>query len=336
MKKLALICMVLLLVGVSFGVCPSADLTGDCKVNLADFAVFASQWLTEGIPGLDGMVFVTIPAGTFDMGDSFSEGSSGELPVHTVTLSSFKMSKYEITNAQYAEFLNSAYPEQIKVVSGFIYAVSDTDNSYLYCDTSARIPYSQIDFSGGVFTVRIKGGRDISNDPIVNVTWYGAKAFCDYYDYKLPTEAQWEYAARGGLADKRFPWGDAINHDHANYMADGSNYTYDTSPYSDYTFHPTWNDGILPYTSPVGSFAANGYGLYDMTGNVCEWCSDWYGGYSPDSQINPTGSTIEGTRVIRGGSWYGLAYFCRVAYRISNHPFYRDYSIGFRVCLDQN
>ena len=312
------------------------DLPGEYGTNYR-VKVTADDGYVDG-PG--GMVFATIPSGTFQMGDSFSEGSTRERPVHTVTLSSFKMSKYEITNAQFAEFLNSAYPEQIKEAGGIIYAVSDTSNSYPYFDTRTASSYSQIDFSGGVFSVRFKGGRDMSDDPVVYVTWYGAKAFCDYYGYVLPTEAQWEYAARGGLSGNRFPWGDTITHSQANYRSYWSggspSYAYDVSPTEGY--HPTWNDGIFPRTSPVGSFAANGYGLHDTEGNVWEWCFDWYGSsyYSSSPSTNPTGPTTGSYRVVRGGSWGSIAYSCRVAGRGHTYPYIRHCDVGFRVCLDLN
>jgi formylglycine-generating enzyme required for sulfatase activity len=122
------------------------------------------------------------------------------------------MSKYEITNGQYCEYLNSAYPAEIKVAGGIVYAASDDPNSYPYCEMYSSRLFGVLDFSGGVFIVPSKSGRNMLNDPVVMVTWYGAKAFCDYYGYRLPTETQWEYAARGGLARKRFPWGDTINH----------------------------------------------------------------------------------------------------------------------------
>ena len=363
----------------TFAACPSMDFTGDCRVNFDDFAIMASGWLTtydandladmasewldegEPLPDPNGMVFMPIPAGTFQMGDSFSEGPVCERPVHTVTLSFFKMSKYEITNGQYCDFLNSAYPTQIKEVDGVIYAVSDTGNSYLYCDTSASSSYSQIDFSVNVFSVMTKpaiDGRDMVNDPVVQVSWYGAVAYCNWLSseegkescynlsdtnwlcdftktgYRLPTEAEWEYAARGGLSGNRFPWGDTITHSQANYYS-SIDHIYDISPTSDY--HPTWNDGIEPYTSPVGSFSANGYGLHDMAGNVLEWCNDWYGStyYSISPGTNPTGPTTGYYRVNRGGGWHYEADFCRVSFRNYHYPpSYHHSSSGFRVCLD--
>jgi formylglycine-generating enzyme len=330
--------------------CPSADLTGDCYVDLEDLAVLAGQWLMGNRIPED---MVPIPAGTFQMGDSFSEAYSDERPVHTVTLSSFYTSKYEITNGQYCEFLNSALSQGLITVSGGVVYKAGSGTSYPYCDTSTFDCFSQIAYSGGAFSVPTKGGRSMSNDPMVDVSWYGAVAYCNWRSqqegrqlcynlstwtcdfgkngYHLPTEAQWEYAARGGLSGKRFPWGNTITHSQANYYSDSS-YSYDISPTRG--DHPTWCDGIWPYTSPAGSFPLNGYGLYDMAGNVWEWCNDWHGGYSSSSQTSPTGPTSGTYRVLRGGSWYLGADGCRVAYRGLLRPDYRGYIGGFRVSLD--
>jgi len=345
--------------GLVFADCPSADLTGDCFVDYEDFAVFAGQWLTGDANIPEDMKY--IPDGGFAMGDHFDpEGYDDELPVHAVLLDSFFMSKYEITNQQYCDYLNSA------LGSGSIYLSSNvvygTGNNQGYCDTSASSSWSYIVYSGGVFTVGTKGGRDMSDDPMVEVSWYGAVAYCNWrsgaeayencynlstwecdfskHGYRLATEAEWEYAARGGEHSPyyRFPWGDTINHDYANYYANGSAYSYDTSPYTTYTFHPDWNDGIYPYTSVVGSFASNGYGLYDMADNVWEWCNDWYDSnyYSttPYPHVNPEGPASGTYRVLRGGSWSGTATRCRVARRGSFSPGYRNGNLGFRIVLD--
>jgi formylglycine-generating enzyme len=347
-------CAIFILLG-SFclAVCPEADLTGDCYVDLADLAVVAAQWLT-GLELPPDMVFV--PGGTFQMGDSFSEGELDEQPVHTVSLRPFSMSRCETTNGQYCDFLNDVRDE-LKVVDGGVYALSDRSNSYPYCDTHARDVGSQIDYNGTVFRVRAKDGRSMSKDPMVVVTWYGAAAYCNWrsqqesrkpcYDpstwtcdfskggYHLPTEAQWEYAARGGLSGKRFPWGNTINHDHANYRANGSAYSYDTSPYTDDTYHPAF-DGTYPHTAPAGYFEPNGYGLYDMTGNVGEWCNDWYAGdyYVSSPADNPRGPSSGEYRVLRGGSWYDRANGCRVASRNYNTPSYCIGLHGFRLVRD--
>ncbi len=336
--------------------CPSADLTGDCFVDLEDFAVVANQWLT-GDPNIpDDMAYIR--EGGFEMGDHFAEGSSDELPIHAVLLDAFFMSKFEITNQQYCDYLNSA------LGSGSIYLPSDmvygTGNWQAYCDTSASSSYSYIVYiySDGVFTVGTKSGRDMSDDPMVMVSWYGAAAYCNWRSseegkescynlstwdcdftkkgYRLATEAEWEYAARGGENSPyyRFPWGDTISHSQANYYANPAGFLYDVNPTSGY--HPDWNDGIYPYTAPGGSFSPNGYGLYDMAGNVWEWCNDWYSStyYSSSPPNNPTGPASSSGRVLRGGGWGFTADHCRVARRISSTPVSRHFSFGFRIVLD--
>ena len=352
--------------------CPSADITGDCFVDFEDFAVIGAQWLNvcdwNDVNTLANQWLTTDPCvpedmvyisdGTFQMGDSFREAGSDERPVHTVTLDSFFMGKYEVTNQQYCDYLNSAYPGQIKVVSGVVYASSDDPCDYRYCDTNSADAVCQIDYSGGVFSVRTKGGRNMSNDPMVEVGWYGSVAYCNWrsqqegYEacynlstwvcdfnkngYRLATEAEWEYAARGGLSGKRFPWGDTITHSQANYFSSGGQ-SYDITPTQGY--HPTWNDGIHPYTSPVGSFSANGYGVYDMEGNVWEWCNDWYSGtyYSFSPPSNPTGPASGPWRVLRGGCYIYDAFLCRVAFRSDSFTYnHHYYCSGFRVVLNLN
>lgn len=337
--------------------CPSMDVTGDCFVDLGDFAVFAEQWLTGDRLPED---MVSIRTGSFQMGGSFNEGGPDELPVHTVNLDSFAPGKHEVTNSQYRDFLNGALHVGMIYVSGGV--VFSSVSSQPYCDTNDVDPGSHITFSDGIFGVSTKGGRSMVNDPMVMVTWYGAAGYCNWrsvhegrepcYDlstwecdfgkngYRLPTEAQWEYAARGGLSSKRFPWGDTISHSQANYFSfwplGSPYYPYDVSPTEGY--HPDWDDGFEPYTSPVGSFPANGYGLHDVAGNVFEWCNDWYLStyYSTSPQTNPTGPPTGTYRVLRGGVWHGPGDSCRVSSRDCSAPSNRTFYVGFRLVLDSN
>ncbi len=352
--------------------CPLADLSRDCHVDLMDFTVLASQWLTED-PSKQAQDFallasqwlsgnrlpsdmIVIPEGTFQMGNGKDpdEGNTNELPVHEGSVDLFAMGKCEITNGQYCEFLNAMYPTQLKLVNGTIYASGDSSNSYPYCDTPISSSFSQIVFSNDAFRVRTKNGRDMSQDPVVRVSWYGAAAYCNWrsaqenreicYDlstwacgfgkngYRLATEAEWEYATRGGHSDFRFPWGDTIDFNHANYNSSGTS-SYDSNPTHGY--HPTWDDDTYPYTSPVGSFPANGYGLWDTAGNVWEWCQDWFSNdfYSSSSTENPTGPVTGSTRVVRGGSWSNYESYCRVSERNSYGPKNRYGNVGFRVVL---
>jgi hypothetical protein len=200
----------------------------------------------------------------------------------------------------------------------------------------------------------------MSDDPMVEVSWYGAAAYCNWrssqegypacynlstwecdfskHGYRLATEAEWEYAARGGVHNPyyRFPWGDTISHSQANYYSWWNGgvpvYSYDVNPTSGY--HPAYNDSIFPYTAPVGSFSTNGYGLYDMAGNVWEWCNDRWSStyYSTSPYDNPQGPVSGRYPVLRGGGWISTSSNCRVAARdYVGNPHWRNSYFGFRV-----
>lgn len=174
--------------------------------------------------------------------------------------------------------------------------------------------------SSATTTVYRSGELGLSNDW---VRW-------EVDGYRLPTEAEWEKAARGGASGHRFPWADdTISHGRANYNAAAS-YSYDLSSGGN---HPDYATGDAPYTSPVGAFTANGNGVYDMSGNVYEWRWDWYDGdyYSSSPDGDPRGPASGAERVKRGGSWNDNAYACRVARRGSNLPQDESSLLGFRL-----
>jgi formylglycine-generating enzyme required for sulfatase activity len=271
--------------------------------------------------------FVLIPSGSFEMGDSFNEGEADELPVHTVYISAFYAQRTEVTKAQWDDVAGWAemHSYDIHPASGWGKAANHPVCfvSWLECVKYANAKSER----EGLTPVYTAGGsvfRTGESEPEIN---YAANG------YRLPTEAEWEKAARGGLSGRRFPWGDEISHSQANYWS-SSSYFYDISPTRGY--HPTYNDGVRPYTSPVASFAENGYGLYDMAGNVWEWCGDWYSSsyYSTSPTTDPTGPSSSTARVYRGG---GDAFGCRVSARYASCESEECESrgIGFRLARSE-
>ena len=256
-----------------------------------------------------GMVF--IPAGEFEMGDHHGEGDGDEWPIHTIYLDAFYIDKYEVTNAQYARFLNE-YGSNTDAVG---HELLDIDNTYCLIEKVGDTYDPELGYE---------------NHPVIEVTWYGAAAYAQFYGKQLPTEAQWEKAARGGLEGNMYPWGDSINHSSANYSGTGGRDAWDS-------------------TSRVGSFAPNGYNLYDMAGNVWEWCADVYdlGYYRTSSKNNPMGPGVTITfrnddfvdtndfHAIRGGGWDHEPHDLRVANRGGYNPHFTNYYFGFR-CVSQD
>ena len=255
------------------------------------------------------IVTALIPAGTFTMGSPATEaGRKDDEKQHTVKLSKFRMSKYEITNAQFAAFLNAK-----NIGSDLRYAAGTYPTEVLIYPSS----FSDwgLHFSGTQW-VPVAG---FENHPAIFVTWYGATEFASYVGGTLPSEAQWEYACRAAKTTP-FNTGNYITNMQANY--DWSiPYIKDTN--TDYNG--------LGKTQAVGTYAANAYDLYDMHGNVLEWCSDWYGTYPDNAQTNPTGVAMSLTHVIRGGSWNESARNCRSAHRTNYESFVGLSYIGFRV-----
>ncbi len=257
-----------------------------------------------------------IPAGAFTMGDA---------PPVTVTVSEFYMGKYEVTKALWDEVRTYGAANGYTDLSvgggkeGYsnhpVHSISWSD-MVKWCNA-----HSQKDGLTPVYTVNGATMKTGTSEPTADWSANG---------YRLPTEAEWEKAARGGVDGKRFPWGtDTISHSDANYLAT-TWYSYDLSGYNRTgKAHPTYREG-----SPVGSFAANGYGLYDMAGNVSEWCWNWYEGASYVSgATDPRGATSGTHRAFRGGSSFSFAGSCNVAARSPLDP--RSPvgipGIGFRV-----
>ncbi len=269
--------------------------------------------------------FALIPAGAFTMGDSL-DGMS-DAPTRTVTLDAFYMGKYEVTKAEWDEVrnwgLSNGYTDILEgygTASNHPVQTITWSNTVKWCNArSQKDGLTPVYYTNDAQTTIYKTGYvNVTN---AQVKWSGN-------GYRLPTEAEWEKAARGGLGGKRFPWGDTISHNQANYYA-SSSCSYDLSGAVN-NYHPNYATTRSCYTSPVGAFAANGYGLYDMAGNVLEYCWDWYGTYAAGSQTNPRGSSSGAGRVVRGGCWNYNAYYCRVAER-SAYGTYAECHLGFRV-----
>ena len=256
---------------------------------------------------------VAIPAGTFTMGSPSTElnRTSGETQ-RQVTLSAFRMSTYEITNAQFADFLN------VKGIgeNGF-YAAGSYPNESLIESANAFSPNWGVSFINGLW-IPLAG---YENHPVIYVTWFGASEFANYAGGTLPSEAQWEYACRAGTTTP-FNTGNCLNNTQANY-----NWNYPQTGCTN-------TDTNFPFkTQAVSSNSPNAWGLYNMHGNGWEWCNDWHGDYPTTAQTNPSGATTGTNRVIRGGSYLSSAYQCRSANRDSSYPGNRHHSIGFRVVL---
>ena len=283
--------------------------------------------VTSTSPGAPaGMVL--IPAGTFQMGDTFNEGESYELPVHDVYVSAFYMDKFEVSKGLWDQVKNWS------ATNGYSF---DNDGS----GKAANHPVQSINWFDMVKWCNARSemeGRvpayyvDASLSQVYRSGQVAPYVNWEKVGYRLPTEAEWEKGDRGGVAGHRFPWSDVdtITHAQANYYSDSS-FTYDVSPTRGY--NPAFADGVMPYTSPVGSFAPNGYGLYDTAGNVWEWCWDWAGNYPSTPVTDPHGPDTGSTRVGKGGNWNFYAGHCRCSYRYGNLPTDSATNIGFRCAM---
>ena len=270
---------------------------------------------------------VLIPAGSFTMGDTTGDYSN-DIPTVTY-VSAFYMDANLVSYSQWQSVYSWAtshgygfdHPGSGKASTHPVQTI-DWYNCVKWCNARSemegKIPAYYTD-SG--LSVPYRSGQVA---PYVN--WSAG--------YRLPTEAEWEKAARGGASGQRFPWGNTISESQANYggCISGCGWSYDLGPNG---LNALFDTGAYPYTSPVGYFAPNSYGLYDMAGNVFEWCWDWYGvGVPYAGGTDPRGPASGSFRVLRGGAWDDGAYYCRTAYRDFLDPWdYDDDDVGFRSVL---
>jgi formylglycine-generating enzyme required for sulfatase activity len=275
-----------------------------------------------------------LPGGTFLMGSEDSAGyaADGEGPVRAVTLRPFLIDTTAVSNARYGSFVDAASYTTDAEHHGwsFVFAGLLPDD---FPDTRgvAAAPWwrqvSGADWRHPEGPQSSVTGRE--DHPVVHVSWHDAKAYCDWAGRRIPTEAEWEYAARGGLEQKRYPWGDELTPggEHMCNVWQG-----------DFPRSNTLGDSYYG-TAPALAFPPNGYGLYNMSGNVWEWCADRF---SPTFHIdgprsNPHGPSEGAHRVIRGGSYLCHESYCfryRVAARSGNSPDSSTGNMGFRCALD--
>ncbi len=265
--------------------------------------------------------FALIPFGNFTMGRT-NDDTIADAPPASVTVSEFFIAKHEVTKALWDEIKTWGASNGYTDLEDGRGKATNHPVQGIYWASAVKWCNARSEMEGFTPAYRVSESvmKTGTTSPSVNWSANG---------YRLPTEAEWEKAARGGLSRKRFPWGDTINHSQANYYSYYGD-SYDLSGAVN-NFHPTYATGAYPYTSPVGSFAANGYGLHDMAGNVQEWCWDWYGSYSNFATMDPRGAASGTYRVLRGGCWGPYEINCGVACRYYFNPGLASNSRGFRV-----
>jgi formylglycine-generating enzyme required for sulfatase activity len=279
-------------------------------ISIAFFCSILISILAQNKPTVE---WADIPAGTFTMGSPSNEAKrlANEIQ-HQVTLNAFKMSKYEITVSQFKAFVDA---------TGY---VTDAEKDSSKSGGSELFLGKKWRYQPGVNWRQNEKGKPIPpedyNHPVVHVSWMDAKAFADWMGCRLPTEAEWEYACRAGT-NTPFNTGDNLSTDQANY--NGTSYNNSTK------------GEFRGMIMPVGSFKPNAWGLFDMHGNIMEWCSDWYGGFSIKDQTNPKGPIYGSYHLLRGGGWNANAVDCRSSSRNSGgENNLRKGDVGFRLVSD--
>jgi formylglycine-generating enzyme required for sulfatase activity len=305
-------------------------------------------------------IMIDVEASTFEMGRAESfDGESDEVPRHAVTLSRHQIGKYEVTNSQYVAVLNWALEKGYlnnTLFKPFTEAASEAGPSPHYRGRLliAMSADSDIIFEHGQFKTTMRDGIFMDDHPVVDVTWAGAVAYANWLSeiqglepcysmttftrlnpvtdgYRLPTEAEWEHAAgwRGDPQEVSFQYGNsdnALSDQHGNFQL----------------HNPLRVSGLdsYPYTTPIGYFdgstperqlAISPIGCFDMSGNVQEWCEDWFGPYTAEAKTDPTGFPKSPFKVVRGGAWNSMKNFCRTYNRGWTEPYNHYRSFGFRL-----
>lgn len=286
-------------------------------------------------PTADGMAL--IPAGSFTIGNSIGDSDITDANPTNVTVAAFYMDTNLVSYSQWQTVYNWATNHGYTFTNAGAgkaanHPVQTVDwyDCVKWCNArSQQAGLTPVYYTDAALTqVYTNGEVDITK---ANVNWTAN-------GYRLPTEAEWEKAARGGLSAQRFPWGNTISRSQANYSGDTAAYSYDLGPNG---YNPAFTSGGSPYTSQGGYFAPNGYGLYDMAGNVFEWCWDRYAipPYPAGSPYlggtNPTGAATGSYRVLRGGHYGNPASHARCAFRANNSPIHVFSYFGFRCVRGQ-
>jgi formylglycine-generating enzyme len=279
---------------------------------------------------------IQLPGGKFLMGtdDKIGYPRDGEGPLRTVNLKPFAIDRYSVTNSQFQEFIEeTGYVTEAECFGwSFVFhlLVSEKVNNQVI--NSVRETPWWLVVNGACWKQPEGPDSSIENrldHPVVHISWNDAQAYCNWSGKRLPTEAEWEYAARGGLVSNRFPWGNElhVNGEHQCNIWQGK-----------FPITNTGEDGYIS-TAPVHAFPPNGFGLYNVSGNVWEWCEDWFTNKHPKAKVshNPHGPDTGTAKVMKGGSYLCHQSYCnryRVAARTANTPDSSTGNIGFRCAAD--
>ena len=277
---------------------------GFLLVRLAVLAACDQSSVSSELP--EGMVL--IPAGEFIMGTDDSQANPDQHPAHKVYLDAFYIDKHEVTNAQFEEFILAGGYKKKKywTEAGWDFIQKER---FFYSSPMRETYRIDAPLAFGDNTV-----STAPDHPVIGVSWYEADAYAKWAEKRLPTEAEWEKAARGTKKKRIYPWGNKMGFEKLHYF-----------PHQE-------------KLKPAGSFpkGASPYGVLDMAGSVWEWCADWYGEnhYAQSQKKNPKGPTTGESKVLRGGGWDSIRLQLRCTHRYAEKPTHRAYTIGFRCVKD--